>query len=230
MDCSGKRIHMASLTIKEPDKDARTLILGAEPLIIGRSQSRCTLTFDFLGLSGKHCEIVQAGETYKLVDLDSANHTFVNNKEITEHYLNHGDRIALGVIILTFNNENQKPPPPPRAGAKPRSSTNAPAVAENFDAQTNTFKEPTFIMDGEKLRKKMEMLRSGKIESLKDVPTEEGAPKQSIGGTAKDYAKAAEADDANAHKDYRWLFFVLGFGLALVVAFALGLLFKVLKF
>jgi pSer/pThr/pTyr-binding forkhead associated (FHA) protein len=221
---------MASLIIKEPDKEPRTLILGSEPLVIGRSQSRCTLTFDFLGLSAKHCEIVNAGETFKIVDLDSANHTFVNNKEIVEHYLNHGDRIALGVIILTFNNEGQKQPPP-RAGAKPRSSANAPAIAENSGAPSEPFKEPTFIMDGEKLRKKMDMLRSGKIESLKDVPpTEEGGPKQSVGGTAKDYAKAAEADDAKAHTDFRWLFFALGFFIAVALSFSLGMLFKVLKF
>ena len=221
---------MATLTIKEPDKEPRTIPLGPEPLIIGRSQSRCTLTFDFLGLSAKHCEIVPVGETFKLVDLDSANHTFVNNKEIVEHYLNHGDRIALGVIILTFNNEGQKQPPP-RAGAKPRSSTNAPGVAQNFDAPSDTYKQPTFIMDGEKLRKKMDMLRSGKIESLKDVPaTEEGGPKHAVGGTAKDYAKAAETEVPKTHTDFRWLFFALGFFLAMALAFSLGMWFRVLKF
>ncbi len=222
---------MATLTIKEPDKEPRVLTLGAEPLIIGRSQTRCNLTFDFLGLSAKHCQIVQAGETFKLVDLDSANHTFVNGREIVEHYLNHGDRIALGVIILTYNDENQKQPPP-RAGAQRRSSSRSPAI-QTSDPVSNTFKDPTFIMEGKKLQEKMELLRSGKLDSIKDdMPGEERslAARSPSGGTAKEYARAAEAGTAKVPRDMRWLFFALGFFLALALCVALGIFFMIFKF
>ena len=140
---------MASLTIQEPDKEPRTITLGTEPLVIGRSQVKCQLTFDFLGLSGRHCEIVQAGETYKIIDLESANGTFVNTRHVADYYLNHGDRIALGVIILTFNNESQRQPvKSPTA----KSTAKTPAVEAAAAPPPQTYAEPTFIMDGQKLR------------------------------------------------------------------------------
>ena len=187
------------------------------------------MTFDFLGLSGRHCEIVPAGETFKLRDLESANHTFVNNREIVEHYLNHGDRIALGVIILTFNNEAQKQPPKRTSG---KTSGGTPIPAAPVAPPPGTYAEPTFIMEGDKLRKKMEQLRSGKIGGVDADETVAQPPPG--GGTAKDYARAAQAahDAVKAPKggDHRWLFFVLGFFMAFALAFALGFFLHIIKF
>ncbi|MEI6233760.1 MAG: FHA domain-containing protein [Planctomycetota bacterium] len=224
---------MASLTIMEPDKEPRTIALGDDPLIIGRSQSKCGLTFDFLGMSGRHCQITKIGETHKLIDLESANGTFVNNRSIAEHYLNHADRIALGVIILIFNNESQKQP---LKIVSPKSTTQAPAVepgALSGVKPPSTYSEPTFLMDGQKLREKMERLRSGKFDGVTDgnaglhaaanaATTPNG---EAIGATARDYAKAASATESKP-KDLRWLFFALGFAAALLVSVVLFLVFK----
>lgn len=222
---------MASLTVMEPDKEPRTIPLGDDPLVIGRSHSKCTLTFDFLGISGKHCEIVRAGETFKIIDLDSANHTFVNGRMIAEHYLNQGDRIALGVIILIFNNETQKQP------AKAQSKV-TPAAEPVPAADSGTFSEPTFIMQGVKLQKKMMQIRSGSTAAVDDEgePLKEAARRPPTGAKARDYADAvnkAEKADAPASSNeglVRWLFFVLGFFAAASLAFGLAVYLKVLNF
>lgn len=222
---------MASITVMEPDKEPRTIPLGDDPLVIGRSHSKCKLTFDFLGISGTHCEIVKSGDTFKIIDLDSANHTFVNGRMIAEHYLNQGDRIALGVIILIFNNETQK------QLAKAQTKV-TPAVDPAPAADGGTFSEPTFIMQGVKLQKKMLQLRSGKTEAVDDEgePLKDAVRKPPAEATARDYAnavnKSEKADAATSSNEglVRWLFFVLGFFAAASLAFGLAVYLKVLNF
>ena len=222
---------MASITVMEPNKEPRTLPLGDGPMVIGRSHSKCKLAFDFLGISSTHCEIVESGETFKIIDLNSANHTFVNGRMIAEHYLNQGDRIALGVIILIFNNETQKQP------AKAQSKV-TPAAEPAPAAESEAFSEPTFIMDGQKLQKKMQQLRSGKIEAVDDEgePSKVAGRKPPTGAKARDYANAvnkaekADASSSSYEPLVRWLFFILGFFAAASLAFGLAIYLKVLNF
>lgn len=53
-------------------------------------------------LSRRHCLLVREGERFKLQDLESRNGTFVNGAPVQEHWLTHGDRIALGDTVLLF--------------------------------------------------------------------------------------------------------------------------------
>ena len=66
------------------------------PLVMGRSQD-ADLTISDKLLSRKHSEICvnEAGD-FLLCDLDSTNLTIVNEKDVSRHVLQDGDRILLG--------------------------------------------------------------------------------------------------------------------------------------
>lgn len=53
-------------------------------------------------VSRNHCEFVKAKDTYKIVDLNSTNGTYVNGKRITEKKLEEGDTITIGRTIIKF--------------------------------------------------------------------------------------------------------------------------------
>lgn len=67
--------------------------------------------------SRRHCRIENAGrETFRVIDLASANGTFVNNARIHEHTLNAGDCIRIGQVEMLFidpRHERSLDPPLP---------------------------------------------------------------------------------------------------------------------
>ncbi|MCZ6796058.1 MAG: FHA domain-containing protein [Planctomycetota bacterium] len=54
------------------------------------------------GASRKHAEVFRIGEMYFIRDLQSRNHTFVNQKEISEEILKFGDQITIGNTVLVI--------------------------------------------------------------------------------------------------------------------------------
>jgi len=56
--------------------------------------------------SRQHAEIVPTDDGFRLVDLESANGTFVNDEPVTEVALSHGDRIRIGSQTLEFRLED----------------------------------------------------------------------------------------------------------------------------
>lgn len=81
--------------------EGRTFIIDQEEFQIGRDLSNNISISDPL-ISRRHNLIrIQAG-TYNLLDLESANGTFVNGMPMKERVLEHGDLIALGNSIFTF--------------------------------------------------------------------------------------------------------------------------------
>ena len=68
-------------------------------------------------VSGQHAQILvepaqdeNGAATYVVEDLDSTNHTYVNNKEIKSHTLVDGDIIRLGTTRLKFSTREYTPP------------------------------------------------------------------------------------------------------------------------
>src|SRR5439155_24421512 len=53
-------------------------------------------------VSRRHAEFRQDGNEYKLVDVGSANGTFVNNEKVDETVLHAGDQILIGQSILVY--------------------------------------------------------------------------------------------------------------------------------
>lgn len=70
-------------------------------LTIGRDEGNDIL-IDNLAVSGVHARIDKTGSTYIVTDLQSTNGTFVNDKKITSHKLQHKDKVIIGKHLLFF--------------------------------------------------------------------------------------------------------------------------------
>jgi len=70
-------------------------------LTIGRNDSN-DIMIDNLAVSGLHARIDKSGDIYILTDLQSTNGTFVNDKIISSHKLQHKDKITVGKHLLFF--------------------------------------------------------------------------------------------------------------------------------
>ena len=64
-------------------------------LTIGRRQNN-DVVIDNLAVSGHHAKIDSVGDEFVLIDLQSKNGSFVNEKFINTHWLGDGDLINIG--------------------------------------------------------------------------------------------------------------------------------------
>lgn len=75
-----------------------------EPITtLGRDKDNNIVIADPM-LSRKHCLIERDGNRYKIVDLKSANGTFVNGVRIKSRDLKVEDRIKIGDTVIFFSN------------------------------------------------------------------------------------------------------------------------------
>lgn len=72
-----------------------------DSVTIGRKPEN-DVAIDNLAVSGFHARIDKAGADFFLTDLQSTNGTFVNDKKIVSHKLQHGDNIIVGKHVLLF--------------------------------------------------------------------------------------------------------------------------------
>lgn len=70
---------------------------------IGNSGKNTIVLFKDKLVAPNHCDIVQEGSKYVLVDKGSPMGTVVNGMRITRHILKQGDAIAVGNSVLVFN-------------------------------------------------------------------------------------------------------------------------------
>jgi pSer/pThr/pTyr-binding forkhead associated (FHA) protein len=70
-------------------------------ITIGRKSAN-DIQIDNLSVSGHHARIDKTGSDFILTDLQSTNGTFVNDKKIVSHNLQHGDIIYIGKHSLVF--------------------------------------------------------------------------------------------------------------------------------
>ncbi len=69
-------------------------------------------------VSRRHCRIVHNGEKWEIIDLESLNGVWVNDRGVERAVLNHGDRIRLGVLYFHgrfIDAELARPTAPTRA-------------------------------------------------------------------------------------------------------------------
>jgi pSer/pThr/pTyr-binding forkhead associated (FHA) protein len=71
-------------------------------LTIGRRKNN-DVVIDNLAVSGHHAKIDSVGDGFVLIDLQSKNGSFVNEKIINTHWLTNGDIINIGKHSLAFN-------------------------------------------------------------------------------------------------------------------------------
>lgn len=70
---------------------------------IGNSGKNTIVLFKDKLVAPNHCDIVQEGNKYVLVDKGSPTGTVVNGMRVTRHVLKQGDAIAIGNSVLVFN-------------------------------------------------------------------------------------------------------------------------------
>jgi ABC transport system ATP-binding/permease protein len=75
--------------------------LGAQELTIGRTADN-TVVLANPQVSSHHARLTREGSTYRIVDLNSTNHVYVNGEIITSHSLRTGDEIYIGPYRLVY--------------------------------------------------------------------------------------------------------------------------------
>ncbi len=78
-----------------------TFALTQEEVSIGREPSNPIRVNDH-SVSRRHCLIKREGESFRVIDLESYNGTFVNEVPVGEHSLSHGDQISVGTVRFVF--------------------------------------------------------------------------------------------------------------------------------
>lgn len=101
-----------TLVIEEGLRKGSRFPITPAGLILGRS-SQCDIAIPDLLLSRSHCRFeLREGEPW-LVDLASANQSFVNDKPVDEARLAHGDLVRAGQSLLRVERADSAAMPPP---------------------------------------------------------------------------------------------------------------------
>jgi pSer/pThr/pTyr-binding forkhead associated (FHA) protein len=74
-------------------------------LTIGRRKDN-DIVIENLAVSGHHAKIDSVGEAFVLVDLQSKNGSFVNERLVNSHWLKNGDIVNIGKHFLVFSTED----------------------------------------------------------------------------------------------------------------------------
>lgn len=95
---------MAKMILKFNDVVIDQIVLKQGDMNIGRRPGS-EILLDNMAVSGNHASIFTIGEDSFVQDLNSTNGTFVNNKRISKHHLEHNDVITIGNHSMTYLNE-----------------------------------------------------------------------------------------------------------------------------
>ncbi len=91
----------AKIVILKDDKPIDQVLLGADPVIIGR-KSDCGITIKDPAVSGNHARIINDGKSYFVEDMGSTNGVHVAGRKIEKHQLVNKDVITIGEHELKF--------------------------------------------------------------------------------------------------------------------------------
>ena len=125
---------MPKLLLKFNAAVIREIAIDRTALSVGRKPDN-DIVIDNPAVSGHHCKIVSAGDTFYVEDLDSTNGTFVNEKRVMKSGLHHNDAIGIARHSLVFVDEKAAAAPPPKPPAPPK--TELPAL-RGPDARTRS--------------------------------------------------------------------------------------------
>jgi signal transduction histidine kinase len=85
--------------------------LNDEPLTVGRDSANKVRLHD-TEVSRRHAEFVRTPDGYRVLDVGSANGTFVNDRPIRDVLLRPGDRVQVGQSVLLFSAGRSEAAPP----------------------------------------------------------------------------------------------------------------------
>jgi sigma-B regulation protein RsbU (phosphoserine phosphatase) len=87
--------------------------LDGDVYVIGRDADSCQIVIPHHAVSRRHAQITRIKGQYFIEDLKSRNHTFVNNKEVTDRVpLKPEDKIKICDFVFRFLDERNPPRPP----------------------------------------------------------------------------------------------------------------------
>lgn len=92
---------MPELVVKYEDRIVERIVTEKSRITIGRTSDN-DVVLDNRGISRKHAEIELAGDTAVLIDNESLNGTFINDRRIDEEILRDNDVITIGKYNLVF--------------------------------------------------------------------------------------------------------------------------------
>ncbi|MBV9231214.1 MAG: FHA domain-containing protein, partial [Chloroflexi bacterium] len=81
--------------------EIRPIPLGAPVIEIGRLPEN-TVVLDHPQVSGRHARMARVREGYRIIDLGSTNHVYVNAQRVSSQLLQPGDEIRIGPFKLTY--------------------------------------------------------------------------------------------------------------------------------
>ena len=120
-----------------------------QSMTVGRREDN-TVCIENLAVSGHHAKIDSVGDGFLMTDLQSKNGSFVNDQQVTSHWLKSGDLITIGKHTLTVSFSEGETQP------------------ENADAM-----DQTMVMDTEKYRSLL--AKSAPKEGTQKPPNEQPA-------------------------------------------------------
>lgn len=97
---------MPEIIVKFADKIIERVVTEKEHLSIGRTADN-DIVLDNRGVSRKHAQIEFSDNGALLIDNDSLNGTFVNQRKVSEQALHDNDTITIGKFNLVFYTDTQ---------------------------------------------------------------------------------------------------------------------------
>jgi signal transduction histidine kinase len=101
----GEDTSVASLFVIQGADQGKRFELKSKPMALGRDHSNPIRLHD-TEVSRRHAELRPVDDSYRIIDLGSANGTFVNGQPVDQAPLRPGDRLQLGQTVMLFNAGN----------------------------------------------------------------------------------------------------------------------------
>lgn len=101
---------MPEIVVKFNDKVIERVVTEKKRVSIGRTRDN-DIVLENRGVSRKHALIEFNGESAIVIDNESLNGTFVNNRRVSEELLRNNDTITIGKYALEYRAESDSPDP-----------------------------------------------------------------------------------------------------------------------
>ncbi len=83
------------------DDELKVFYITKDTVVVGKLPA-CDVELDDNTVSRQHCRLQRSGKGYKLVDMNSTNGCYVNNRRVQSRMLEVGDKITIGRTILSY--------------------------------------------------------------------------------------------------------------------------------
>jgi MoxR-like ATPase len=121
--------------------EGQVLALSAQKYTIGRKPNR-DLFFNDESCSSEHAELRLENEAWSIVDLQSSNGTWLNQKKVTSAVLASGDSVKIGTSVFVFNaSPKQAHEKTSNAQAAPTASVDELALVEKMRAHADRIRK-----------------------------------------------------------------------------------------